>query len=235
MSTETHSRATERPGRPLANPERDTRALLLNATTALFAEQGVAATSFSTIARRAGLTPAMMHYHFDDREQLIDAVVDERLVPFIHAVWDPVRPGLEPSELISGLVQRLLEQIGKAPWVPSTWMREILNEGGLLREHIFRRLPFDKIRIVAQTVARGQDAGNANAELNPLLVVFSTLGLVMVHMATLGVWAGTFHRSKPSSKAMQRHITGLLLYGLSPGSGSTTKANRSRKTSRKKP
>ena len=234
MSTETHSRATERPGRPLANPERDTRALLLNATTALFAEQGVAATSFSTIARRAGLTPAMMHYHFDDREQLIGAVVDERLVPFIHAVWDPVRPGLEPSELISGLVQRLLEQIGKAPWVPSTWMREILNEGGLLREHIFRRLPFDKIRIVAQTVARGQDAGNANAELNPLLLVFSTLGLVMVHMATLGVWAGTFHRSKPSSKAMQRHITGLLLHGLSPGSDTNTKANRSRKTLRRK-
>ena len=234
MSTETHSRATERPGRPLANPERDTRALLLNATTALFAEQGVAATSFSTIARRAGLTPAMMHYHFDDREQLIGAVVDERLVPFIHAVWDPVRPGLEPSELISGLVQRLLEQIGKAPWVPSTWMREILNEGGLLREHIFRRLPFDKIRIVAQTVARGQDAGNANAELNPLLLVFSTLGLVMVHMATLGVWAGTFHRSKPSSKAMQRHITGLLLHGLSPAPDSSIKAKRSKRSSRRK-
>ena len=234
MPMETHSRARERPGRPLAKPERDTRALLLNATTALFAEQGVAATSFSTIARRAGLTPAMVHYHFDDREQLIDAVVEERLVPFIHAVWDPVRPGLEPSELIRGLVQRLLEQIGKAPWVPSTWMREILNEGGLLRERIFRRLPFDRVRMVGHAIARGQAAGNANLELDPLLLVFSTLGLVMLHMATIGVWAGAFHRSRPSFKAMQRHITGLLLYGLSPVPDSAITANRRKRTSRRK-
>lgn len=230
----THPRASERPGRPFSDPDRNTRALLLNAATALFAGQGVAATSFATIARRAGLTPAMVHYHFDDREKLIDAVVDERLVPFIHAVWDPVRPGLQPSELISGLVQRLLEQIGKAPWVPSTWMREILNEGGLLRERIFRRLPFDKIRMVAQAVARGQAAGAANTEVDPLLMVFSTLGLVMLHMATLGVWAGTFHRSKPSSKAMQRHITGLLLHGLAPAADSAIRANRSKRSSRRK-
>lgn len=233
MSTANRSRVAERLGRPLADPDRDTRALLLNAATALFAEQGVAATSFSTIARRAGLTPAMVHYHFDDRDQLIDAVVDERFVPFIHAVWSPVGPGLKPSELINGLVQRLLEQIERAPWVPSTWMREILNEGGLLRERIFRRLPFDRIRIVGQAIARGQAAGNINRELDPLLFVFSALGLVMLHMATLGVWAGAFHRSGPSTKAMQRHITGLLLHGLSPDSESTVEANRRKRSSRR--
>ena len=234
MRTATHNRTADRPGRPLANPERNTRALLLNATTALFAEKGVAATSFSTIARRAGLTPAMVHYYFDDREQLIDAVVEERLVPLIHAVWDPVRPGLEPFELIGGLVQRLLEQIGKAPWVPSTWMREILNEGGLLRERIFRRLPFEKIRIVAQTVAHSQAEDNVNAELDPLLLVFSTLGLVMLHMATVSVWASTFRRSRPSSKAMHRHITGLLLHGLSPAPDSSVKPKSSKRTSRRR-
>lgn len=207
-------------GRPFADPFRDTRTQLLKAATELFAERGVAATTFSTIARRAGLTPAMVHYHFDDREQLLDAVVQERLLPLIHAVWDPVQPGGDPAELISGLVGRLLAQIETAPWVPSTWMREILNEGGLLRERIFRHLPFEKLRLVGQALAEAQRKQAANADLDPLLTVFSALGLVMVHMATIRVWADIFHRPLLNSKDMQRHITGLLLRGLAPASPS---------------
>ena len=42
----------------------------------LFARQGVAATTFAAIAKRAGLTPAMMHYYFKAREHLLDCVVD---------------------------------------------------------------------------------------------------------------------------------------------------------------
>ena len=71
--------------------------LLLTAATDLFAEHGVAATSFTTIARRARLTPAMIHYYFADRDQLIDALVDERFVPFIAYVWGPVEPGGDPA------------------------------------------------------------------------------------------------------------------------------------------
>ena len=70
------------PGRPAASLDRDARELLLTAATELFAEQGVAATDLRTIAKRAGLTPAMLHYYFKDREQLLDVVVEERLCPF---------------------------------------------------------------------------------------------------------------------------------------------------------
>ena len=228
-------RVSERPGRPIANPQRDTRVLLLNAATDLFAERGVAATSFSTIARRAGLSPAMVHYHFADRDQLIDAVVDERLVPLIACVWDPVQPGDAPADILRGVVQRLLEQIQQAPWVPSTWMREILNEGGLLRGRMLRRLPVDKVRIVGQAIARGQTSGTINADLDPLLLVFSALGLVMLHMATLSVWADIFQRQPISMEAMQRHITGLLLQGLNRPTKSRVKPARPKHSLRRKP
>ena len=233
MKAQRPNRCKERPGRPFADPDRDTRALLLNAATDLFAEKGVAATSFSTIARRAGLTPAMVHYHFKDRDQLIDAMVEERLVPFIHYVWDPVQPGDDPAELIRGVVERLLEKIESAPWLPSTWMREILNEGGLLRGRLLRRLPFEKVQLVGKGIARAQFQGVANPDLNPTLVVFSTLGLVMLHMATLQTWSEIFHRPVPSTREMQQHITGLLLHGLdfSPGA----KRNPSNKAKRRKP
>ena len=235
MRRSPHPRAPERPGRPVADPDRNTRVLLLTAATELFAQHGVAATSFSTIARHAGLTPAMMHYHFHDRERLIDAVVDERLVPLINYVWDPVHPGDSPADVLRGVVQRLLEQIEQAPWVPSTWMREILNEGGLLRGRMLRRLPFDKVRIVGQAIARAQASGTVNPDLNPLLAVFSALGLVMLHMATIRVWAEVFQRPPLSTKAMQRHITGLLLQGLTPAPHRRRQPAHSKPSRRRKP
>jgi TetR/AcrR family transcriptional regulator len=215
------------PGRPPGSLDRDARDLLLTAAAELFAAQGVAATTFATIAQRAGLTPAMLHYYFKDREQLLDAVVEERLAALITSVWSPMEPSMTPAVLISGFVERLLVGIEQMPWVPSTWMREVLNEGGLLRSRVLRQLPFDKVQMVGKSITRGQAEQAINADLDPALVVFSMLGLVMMHMATVRFWAETFHRPVPSRQAMGRHITGLLLHGLDPAS--STKRQRGKK------
>ena len=202
------------PGRPAASVGRDARELLLNAATELFAMHGVAATTFAMIAQHAGLTPAMLHYYFKDRDELLDVVVEERLLRILARVWDPVQPRANVPDTIRGIVDRLLDAIEEMPWIPSTWMREILNEGGLLRERMLRRLPYEKVRLLGRAMARGQAEGALNPDLDPLLTVFSTLGLVMLHMATIKFWAETFHREPPNRRAVERHITGLLLDGL---------------------
>ena len=111
-----------RAGRPQADPDRDTRVQLINAATSLFGEHGIAATTLAMVAKRAGVTPAMVHYHFRDRDDLIDAVVQDRLLPFLAEVWGPVNPTDDPVETIRGVVRRMLVVIGREPWVPSTWM-----------------------------------------------------------------------------------------------------------------
>jgi AcrR family transcriptional regulator len=171
----------------------------------------------------------MLHYYFKDREELLDVVVEERIARVITHVWDPVEAGMDPPQLIRGVVERLLDGIEKMPWIPSIWMREILNEGGLLRNRVLCRLPFEKVRMVAKAVARGQARQRLNPELDPLLTVFSTLGLVMLHMATVSFWAETFHRKPLRRQAMRRHITGLLLDGLQHGEQRTAKRRIGRK------
>src|SRR6516225_1362599 len=83
----------------------------------------------------------------------------------------------DPATMLVGVVERLLEQIERAPWIPSTWMREVLNENGLLRSRLLRRLPFDKISQFGQAIASAQAHGDANPNLEPLLAVLSALGL----------------------------------------------------------
>jgi len=204
------------PGRPVASADGDAREHLLTAATELFARQGVAATTFAAIAKRAGLTPAMMHYYFKDRDHLLDCVVEEKIAPLIASVWSPVDPGAAPGEIMRGVVERLVAGIERMPWVPSTWMREVLNEGGLLRSRVLRKLPFDKVRVLSEAVARAQANGKIEADLDPVLIVFSMLGLVMLHHATAPFFAEVFHRREPDPRAIGRHITALLMSGLKP-------------------
>ncbi len=204
------------PGRPTSHSGLYAREKLIEAATELFAKQGVAATTFAMIAERAELTPAMLHYYFKDRDQLLDAVVLERLAPLIGGVWGPVTEGEAPAEILLGVVERMLAGIEKMPWVPSTWMREVLNEGGLLRSRVLRHLPFEKIGILSRSVAKAQAAGAVNAEIDAGLIVFSVIGLVMMHMATIKFWAEIFGRKTLGRDALSRHITALLLHGLQP-------------------
>jgi AcrR family transcriptional regulator len=210
----THRKPKRSPGRPAAGIEGDAREQLLSAATELFARQGVAATPFAAIAKQAGLTPAMMHYYFKDRDHLLDCVVDEKIAPLIASVWSPVDAGVTPEELMRGVVERLVAGIARNPWIPSTWMREVLNEGGLLRSRVLRKLPFDKVRVVSEAVARAQAKGEFESDLDPVLIVFSMLGLVMMHLATAPFFAEVFHRKEPDPQAIGRHITALLRHGL---------------------
>jgi AcrR family transcriptional regulator len=202
------------PGRPRASIERDARELLLDSATELFATHGVAGTTLVMIAKRVGFTPAMVHYYFKNREQLLDAVVKERLLRIVSKVWDPVEPDADAAEAIRGIAERLLNQIEKMPWLPSLWIREILNEDGLLRERMLPHAPSYKAQSLARAIARGQADGSLNPELDPLLVISSTLGLVMLNMSATRIWAQLLHRKPLTPRAVLCHVTGLLLNGL---------------------
>jgi TetR/AcrR family transcriptional regulator len=208
------NRSTKSAGRPVGSTGRDTRDLIISKAVRLFADHGVAATTFATIAKRAGLTPAMMHYYFRDRDQLLDAVVDERLAPVVAKVWNPIQAGENPGDMVRNFVHCLLSEINTKPWISPTWIREVLNEGGLLRSRMLRRIPREKVRTFCDAVAHGQRAGAINPEIDPVLTVFSMLGLVMMHSATLRFFDEIFHQGPTHTETLERHITALLLNGL---------------------
>ena len=56
----------------------------------------------AAIARQAGVTAAMVHYYFKNRDQLIEAVSMSGSL-FVNSIWDPVT-GNEPEQMIMGIV-----------------------------------------------------------------------------------------------------------------------------------
>ncbi len=65
---------TRRRGRRPGNP--DTRAQIIEAARAVFASEGYEATSSRSIARAAGVDPALIHHYFESKAQLYLAALD---------------------------------------------------------------------------------------------------------------------------------------------------------------
>jgi AcrR family transcriptional regulator len=202
-------------GRPPQGTAVDARAQLLDAALTLFAEQGVAGTTLAGIAARAGVTPAMVHYYFSNRGRLLDAVAQERLREIVTGVWSPVVETGEVVPMLRGLVQRILRATDVNPWLPSLWLREVVSEGGQLRERLMRILPFEYVRHLIGTVASAQRRGEVSPRLEPRLVLLSVLGLTFLPLATIRLWEALPVLQGVDREDIARHAEALLVSAFS--------------------
>ncbi|KVN79553.1 TetR/AcrR family transcriptional regulator [Burkholderia ubonensis] len=196
----------------------DLRNHMLDVATSLFAERGIAATTVAQIAAAAGVTSAMVHYYFTNREQLLDAIVEERLAQVIAFVWQPTEPQVEtdPFALVAELVDRFFDVTARMPWLPSLWLREIVNEGGQLRERMVRRVPLEHIGRFAERIRLAQQAGVVNPALEPALLFQSIIALVMLPLATAKLWQSARGLPPVDRGVLQRHVGALLGFGMQP-------------------
>uniref|UniRef100_UPI0007BF665E TetR/AcrR family transcriptional regulator n=1 Tax=Achromobacter ruhlandii TaxID=72557 RepID=UPI0007BF665E len=199
---------------------------LLDIATGLFATQGVAATRLAHIAERAGFTSAMLHYYFKSRDQLLDAVVLERVVPVIGYVWSPVPQTARRLDgsadtariVITEIVSRIVRCGTDRPWLPALWMHEVVNEGGQLRERVLRHLPAQRLQVFAGLIADSQRAGAITPGVEPRLVFLSILGLTLLPLATSSLWRRIW-QNDPRVQAIDHdaiaaHAIAMLTGGL---------------------
>ena len=202
-------------GRPHPVPGVDARELLLDAAVSLFAEQGIAGTTIAEIAVRAGVTPAMVHYYFTNRDRLLDALVRERLQRILTAVWSPVTASNQAVPMLRGLVQRILQAVESNPWLPPLWIREIVTEGGQLRSRLLKALPFESVHHMISVVIAAQRRGEVIAQLEPRLVPVSVIGLTLLPFAAMGILQQIPPLRSVDRAAIARNAEALLVNAVS--------------------
>jgi len=202
-------------GRRRSSADPGGREALLDAAIKLFAERGIANTTVAQIAAAGRVTPAMVHYWFDTRGKLQDAIVDERIAPLMRDVWMSADAAQDDVvTLVRGLVSRMLDVTEQAAWLPSLWLREIVQEGGLLRERMLKRVPIDRVAAFRTTVARAQKEGRVHAGVAPELVFLSLLALVMLPQAVARTWQRLNPEATIDRARLERHVLTLLIEGL---------------------
>ncbi|HEY0197199.1 MAG TPA: helix-turn-helix domain-containing protein [Rhodanobacter sp.] len=213
-----------RAGRP-SGDDQDLRTHLLDVAIAQFSRIGIAATSLRAIAVEANVTPAMLHYYFGDKARLVEALIDERLLPALV----PMRTRLEqvgddPAVLIENFVRGIGAVVADHPWLPSLWVREVLCEGGALREVLFNQAIPNLPQLLARRFSLAQANGRLNVDLDPRLLVVSLVGLTLFPAAGAPIWQRAFGADGLGADVMLKHTLALLdrgvgAAGLAAGSG----------------
>jgi AcrR family transcriptional regulator len=212
--------AGRRPGRPSGAVNGvEQRNRLLDTALQLFARQGIVETPLSAIAREAGVTPAMLHYYFKTRDQLLDVLIEERIQPRrvnIGKAFDIDAD--DPVAVITQLVERFMQTATEHPWFPALWMREVLSDNGVLRQRIQQRYGSLHQQSVIDCIAHWQAEGRLNRDFEPSLLFMSILGLTVMPLIAIKAWQSDPHRSKLGPADIARHAVAILSHGISPTS-----------------
>ncbi len=202
------------PGRPAADAP-DQRASVLDAALACFVRQGIGATSLRDIAREAGVTPALLHYYFGDKPQLQGAVVEERLMPVMAMLREPLQQaGDDVAALIAGFVGGVGKMAIAHPWLPPLWVREVLCEGGALRDVMFQRVGPVIPNMMAARFAAAQARGEIQPDLDPRLLMVSLVGLTLFPIAGAPIWRQLFEADDLDIETLRKHTLALLDRGV---------------------
>ncbi len=168
-------------------PRAAARARILAASRALFAERGFVACRVADVARRAGMSPGNVYWHFDLKEAILGAILAEgfgNLEAMTAGVADEYGPARRKLDL---LVERTLAFYGANAeftvilgGLMGEGGRELIRSVGLDLPEIERRSRANLRRVFAE--ARSE--GAVEAADPDLLVAFYLAffdGLVMAH------------------------------------------------------
>lgn len=202
------------PGRPSVTEGEDHQARLLDAALECFVAQGIEGTRLRDIAQRAGVTPALVNYYFGDKAQLLQRVVEARVRPAVAGlVARLVAAGDDLPATVRAFVEGVTATVEQNPWWPQLWVREVLCEGGALRDLLTDEVAPQVARMMVGRFSAAQARGELNPDLDPRLLMTSLVGLTLFPAAGAPIWRRLLGAEELGMDAVARHALALLRDG----------------------
>lgn len=210
----------ERPEPPVAPPvegEPEKRRAILHAALRVFAEKGYHGCRIADVARQAGVAYGLVYHYFKNKDALLESVFAEQwsiLLGAIRAIADG--PGTA-AEKIAGVIHYALDVFRTAPAAVRVLILEVPRTPDLVRAGTTRETFEGTVRLIADIVRRGQEAGELRADLDPMVAASSVLGVLDMNLA--GMVTGLLTASQPSEEElerMKRQVVAAALRGIGP-------------------
>lgn len=183
--SERRARSARPPGRPAESERPGARDGLLDAASRLYAHRAFGEVSLRRIASEAGVTPAMVHYYFGDKEGLYEAMLERafgRLLEQVRRVAseEPARHATGETDAVLGRLLRVVTStLAAEPWIPALMVREVLAEGGRFRERFIAAYASQMAELLPGLIRRESEAGRFRDDLDPRLAFLSFMGMTV--------------------------------------------------------
>ncbi len=105
---------------------RESQLAIRNAALEAFAELGYHAASMSEIARRAGVSKALIYQHFASKEDLLRDIVEFRMAEGVRT-WDEIPAGLPPRERLGQMFDAAIARVREQPAFQRLYLTLVLQ------------------------------------------------------------------------------------------------------------
>ncbi len=116
--------------------ESDTRAKILDAALAEFAEHGFAGARVDRIAAQAGINKAMIYYHFTSKDRLYESAIEEYVSGFISELGGKVSSGVDIDSVLGSMADTYRQVLGSDPYARQILLRELAAPRGKILDKI---------------------------------------------------------------------------------------------------
>ena len=138
-----------------------------------FNEHGYDATSMGTLAIRLGLSKSAIYHHFESKEALLEAALEEALTP-LEAVLSGAVEGSPAARLQYVLDHAVHVLVERLPYV--TLLLRLRGNTPVERAALDRRREFD--RAVTALVVEAQEAGELRDDIDPRIAERLLFGMI---------------------------------------------------------
>ena len=207
-----HHNIKRRVGRPKEGSVDAGRDALILAGAELFSYKGYAATKIAELAKKAGVTPAMVHYYFGGKEKLAEAVLAEAFAPLMAQV-EAIDTLEEWAIAFHGLLL-------KYRWLPHLMHREVLTSGGhltrLFKERYAMELAPKWLALMAAEKAAGRVREDINEFRHVMFLVATLVHPFMIDHLGAPLHAGSF--TEADLITFRDDALAMFRYGTAPKS-----------------
>jgi AcrR family transcriptional regulator len=186
-----------------------TRRRLLEAAFAEFYAHGFQGGSLNHIVEAAGATKGALFHHFEGKQQLGYAVLEEVIGPLLLERWlDPVRESTDPVGDIQRAFRRYVEaDISTGHWLQGCPLNNLAQEMSPLDDGFHQRINglYDTWRgAYAAALERGIQAGTVRPSISPTRVA------ALIVSAQMGIWGSG--KSSRRTTTMRQAADGVCDY-----------------------
>jgi AcrR family transcriptional regulator len=197
----------------------DVRETIFAEAISVMSERGLDGVTIKEIALRSRLSTGMIHYHFQNKQTLIESTLDRHFKPISNYVWEAVDLDIGPLEMLKEVFMRLQKIIRDNPWYLGFWGREMGNVNNqVMRNYMYSLVSKKRLTIFVKKIEEGQKLGLINPILLPELVFANFLASSNMTRLFQQEWSREFNKEF-SDEMVSRHIWGLVLDGLAAKGG----------------
>jgi TetR/AcrR family fatty acid metabolism transcriptional regulator len=195
----------------LDEPEK--RRAILHAAVRVFAEKGYHGCRIADVARQAGVAYGLVYHYFRNKEELLENVFAEQWAIFIAAIR-AIREGPGgAAERLAGVCRFAVDVFKTAPAAVRVLLLEVARTPNVMRAGSTRQTFDQAVRLVADMVREGQEAGDLRRGADPVLAAAAMLGaleLSLTGMVVGVVPCGT----EPEVERAKQQVVDFVLRGL---------------------